>query len=590
MGSKGRGNGVIVAETLVSLLLFASVALVFRQIRELQDRRKKREREDEWTPSDDDDFGEGNNIYTREVTLAFGDEEWEHRRLRTSSQRLSFADMSPLKSSGTPLRGFKSNVNQNSINDDYSAPLNLPQNGVHGGDTNWNHFEGYGDIQALESISHGEKGLESSQSMKSQLANPDGEISNAGRCVRTKLTSTVFETEPVNSIVGNSTDDLKETEELDPPSSWIGSALKRTADVVWNLHTNDHEDDVSYAGDEQSSSEQDETAMKDAPPAGISPMTRRLPRSVSAPVGGCRGTMSAEQKHVQAVKAHYNSRIMPSKLVMIRHGQSEGNVNETLYATKPDNAMRLTKLGWDQAHMAGKALRESLGGESVHFIVSPYVRTVETFHGLVSAWCDPSDFVHIRDYDQRLKAWYGRLLEMGVTWHEDPRIREQDFGNYQDPVTIKKCKRERHKFGVFYYRFPHGESASDVFDRVSTFLDSLWRSFDSQRSKNYVLVTHGISIRVLLARYFRYSIDQFNMLANPKNGEMVFLGHDGAGKLKLDGRCEQNVTTATNTVVNGTQVQAPVKVEGYTFHKQLRVLPQQWIDKRTIRLSFEEDC
>jgi Histidine phosphatase superfamily (branch 1) len=54
-----------------------------------------------------------------------------------------------------------------------------------------------------------------------------------------------------------------------------------------------------------------------------------------------------------------------------------------------------------------------------------------------------------------------------------------------------------------------------VFDRVSTFLDSLWRSFDSNRSRNYVLVTHGISIRIILARYFRYTIDQFHLLANP---------------------------------------------------------------------------
>lgn len=44
------------------------------------------------------------------------------------------------------------------------------------------------------------------------------------------------------------------------------------------------------------------------------------------------------------------------------------------------------------------------------------------------------------------------------------------------------------------------------FDRVSTFLDSLWRSFETQKAQNYVLVTHGISIRVFLARYFRYSI------------------------------------------------------------------------------------
>ena len=35
-------------------------------------------------------------------------------------------------------------------------------------------------------------------------------------------------------------------------------------------------------------------------------------------------------------------------------------------------------------------------------------------------------------------------------------------GNYQDPKIIKKCKAERHKFGSFYYRYPHGESASDV--------------------------------------------------------------------------------------------------------------------------------
>lgn len=84
----------------------------------------------------------------------------------------------------------------------------------------------------------------------------------------------------------------------------------------------------------------------------------------------------------------------------------------------------------------------------------------------------------------------------------------------KDPNTIRKAKSERHKFGAFYYRFPNGEAASDVYERVSTFLDSLWRSFDVKRSDNYVIVTHGISIRVLLARYFRYSIDQFNMLVS----------------------------------------------------------------------------
>jgi hypothetical protein len=142
-------------------------------------------------------------------------------------------------------------------------------------------------------------------------------------------------------------------------------------------------------------------------------------------------TLSNHVRHQnRAARASYNARIMPNTLTLIRHGQSIGNVDEKLYSTTPDNAMPLTKLGWEQAQQAGRCLKEKIlrqgaDGDGVHFIVSPYVRTVETFHGIVSAWCDPSEFNHIIDRDLRLKAWYSRLLELGLTWHEDPRIREQ---------------------------------------------------------------------------------------------------------------------------------------------------------------------
>jgi broad specificity phosphatase PhoE len=185
-------------------------------------------------------------------------------------------------------------------------------------------------------------------------------------------------------------------------------------------------------------------------------------------------------------RAKYNASIMPNQLILIRHGQSLGNVDEKLYATTPDNAMPLTQLGWEQAKAAGQQLKQILTSRynhnhnvtmvnstsdinkkdccgSVHFIVSPYVRTVETFHGIVAAWCDPSEFNHIVHYEQRLNAWYSHLMnEYNITWAEDPRIREQDFGNYQEPQMIQQAKRDRHMFGAFYYRFPLGESASDV--------------------------------------------------------------------------------------------------------------------------------
>jgi len=225
-------------------------------------------------------------------------------------------------------------------------------------------------------------------------------------------------------------------------------------------------------------------------------------------------------------KNRNDKHILPQKLIFIRHGQSEGNVNEEIYSRYPDSDIRLTKLGFEQARRAGEILKNQIlskGKDSkVHFIVSPYVRTMETFHGLVSAWCDPKEFDNVEDEDERLKLWYGRLAKVGVTFNEDPRIREQDFGNYQDKDTIEKAKRERFKFGIFYYRFPNGESASDVFDRMSTFLDSLWRIFSNHDSQNYVLVTHGISIRVLLARYYRYSIDQFNLLVSFYRDNHIF--------------------------------------------------------------------
>ena len=328
-----------------------------------------------------------------------------------------------------------------------------------------------------------------------------------------------------------------------------------------------------------------------------------------------RDLAAAVRRQNAKARAAYNARIMPHAVILVRHGQSLGNTNEELYATVPDNAMPLTELGWEQARAAGRTLKKLLNDKNhnPHFVVSPYVRTVETFHGMASAWCDPADFKHITDRDARLAAWYSRLLALGLTWHEDPRIREQDFGNYQNASIIRQAKRDRHRFGAFYYRFPHGESASDVFDRISTFLDSLWRSFDVHRSRVYVLVTHGIAIRVLLSRYFRYTIAQFGMLANPRNGEMVVLRHDGHGRLRLAGRYELELEEPGrpgDADVGGDDEDDPggdentgsgaggdpkhpkegkTRVVGVSFHERLRVLPPEYIRKVPIRISYDDE-
>ena len=106
------------------------------------------------------------------------------------------------------------------------------------------------------------------------------------------------------------------------------------------------------------------------------------------------------------------------------------------------------------------------------------------------------------------------------------------------------------------------------------------------QSRHYVLVTHGISIRVLLTRYFRYTVDQFHLLANPKNCEMIVLGHDQRGRLELKMRHEQILEEVERE--NGKKKKKK-RVVGYTQHQRLRVIPEDHIRRVHIRISQDDN-
>lgn len=50
-----------------------------------------------------------------------------------------------------------------------------------------------------------------------------------------------------------------------------------------------------------------------------------------------------------------------------------------------------------------------------------------------------------------LKAFQSKEI-LGI--REDPRLTEQQFGNFQNIEDIRRCKEERERYGRFYYRFP----------------------------------------------------------------------------------------------------------------------------------------
>ena len=57
----------------------------------------------------------------------------------------------------------------------------------------------------------------------------------------------------------------------------------------------------------------------------------------------------------------------PKRILLIRHGESEGNVNKGMYGQKPDYALLLSDKGKQQARDAGVRLRKIVGDETMRY-------------------------------------------------------------------------------------------------------------------------------------------------------------------------------------------------------------------------------
>lgn len=106
----------------------------------------------------------------------------------------------------------------------------------------------------------------------------------------------------------------------------------------------------------------------------------------------------------------------------------------------------------------------------------------------------------------------------------------------QDPAAQAALAAERQRVGRFFYRMPSGESGADVYDRATSFLQTLYRQTDNftrRKFDTYVIVAHGLFIRLLLMRYFRWSVEQFHRVTNLENCEMCVLERNERGKYVL---------------------------------------------------------
>jgi broad specificity phosphatase PhoE len=186
----------------------------------------------------------------------------------------------------------------------------------------------------------------------------------------------------------------------------------------------------------------------------------------------------------------------PITLYLIRHGQSEGNVNTQVYYDKNDCDIELTALGHSQSLGAGAELARMIDHTAPRIICSAYMRAKQTASGIYSVLAE--------DHQPSLQ--------------EDVLLREREWGSLRTVVDNRHLKREEH-FN-FYYRAQGGESFADAYTRVVLFFQwlELRRLRNPHDDSPIVIVSHGEWIRLALMYLDGNTVEYFTVnRKNPKN-------------------------------------------------------------------------
>lgn len=200
------------------------------------------------------------------------------------------------------------------------------------------------------------------------------------------------------------------------------------------------------------------------------------------------------------------------RIVLVRHGESFGNVDATVHARMADHAIPLSERGAEQAREAGRRLDayyRGLFGEPAH---RPHVRL----------WASP--------YARTRQTAEGVLKEAGV-WITDQRehilLCEQQFGLFDgvpDDELAQRFPAESSHYdkccrfeGKFWARMPLGESRFDVAQRVHQAFGTFHRDAQERGIRDIVVICHGVTLRAFVMMWCHRSPEWFEAERNPHN-------------------------------------------------------------------------
>ena len=213
---------------------------------------------------------------------------------------------------------------------------------------------------------------------------------------------------------------------------------------------------------------------------------------------------------------------MPSdlRIFLVRHGESEANLDKSLHQRVADSKIPLSTRGWKHADAAGKA-------------IANWYSQGDRLRGAIRIWQSP--YQRARETASQVARVVTALPTSGhpIDQRESIHLREQEYGLFDGvpddelPVQFPKehalyDKLERFE-GKVFARMPMGESRIDVCQRVHQFFGTLHRDAERHGIRDVVLVTHGVTMRAFAMMWLGLPYEWLEKEPNPRNCSVLLI-------------------------------------------------------------------
>lgn len=161
--------------------------------------------------------------------------------------------------------------------------------------------------------------------------------------------------------------------------------------------------------------------------------------------------------------------------------------------TLPEFNVPLSEVGTVQAQLYGEDIKKIIGEEKIKVYIAPSTRSLQTWEIILEQLIEDVDEVR-----------------------EELRLRDLDHGFQVGENTHEQMETQKliqQKDGLLHYRYINGESLSDVYDRVTSFINSINNEWIENDFENHtiLLIVYPHIIEVLDYYFMRKSMSEINI-------------------------------------------------------------------------------